>query len=122
VSAYLKKAKVKIMRADFAKCVKTAKKGDFVYFDPPYDYEIGINGFDAYQKGGFGRVGQIRLAKICHELDAKGIKFMLSNHDTKLVKKLFKNFKIEIVQARRMINSKADKRGLVNEVIVRNYI
>ncbi|CAM9122711.1 Dam family site-specific DNA-(adenine-N6)-methyltransferase [Mycoplasma marinum] len=117
-----KKRMVKIRNTDFVKAVHGIKPGDFVYFDPPYDYEEGINGFDAYQKGGFGRKGQIRLANLCRKLDKMGVKFMLSNHNTKFIQELFEGFDIKIVKARRSINSNGKGRGEVEEVIVRNYV
>lgn len=46
---------------------------------------------------------------------------MLSNHNTKFIQNLYKNYKIHIVPAKRMINSDASKRGYVEEVIITNY-
>ncbi len=126
VSNYLSKKEdgkklIKIRNGDFAKALHDIKPGDFVYFDPPYDYEKGIKGFDAYQKGGFGIKGQLRLARLCNKLNAMGVKFMLSNHNTELIRDLYKDFDIKIVKARRSINSNGEGRGKVEEVIVRNY-
>ncbi len=112
---------VKIRNTDFTKALHDIQPGDFVYFDPPYDYAEGVTGFDAYQKGGFGRKSQIKLANLCKKLDAMGVKFMLSNHNTKFIQELFKDFNIKIVNARRSINSNGEGRGKVEEVIVRNY-
>ena len=44
-----------------------------------------------------------------------------SNHNTKFINELYKGFHITIVPAKRMINSKADGRGEVKEVIITNY-
>ncbi|CAM9101281.1 DNA adenine methylase [Mycoplasma todarodis] len=112
---------VKIRNTDFAKALHDIQPGDFVYFDPPYDYEEGVNGFDAYQKGGFGRKGQIKLAKLCKKLDDMGVKFMLSNNNTRFIRNLYEEFEVNIVKARRSINSNGGGRGKVEEVIVRNY-
>lgn len=46
---------------------------------------------------------------------------MLSNHNTELIKELYKDFKITEVKAKRVINSNGQKRGLVSEVIITNY-
>ncbi len=46
---------------------------------------------------------------------------MLSNHNTKIIQELYSQFRINIVQAKRMINSKGDKRGEIEEDIIRNY-
>jgi len=57
------------------------------------------------------------------KLDKKGVYFVLSNSYARPIREMYSEvdyFKIEIVQARRAINSKADKRGPVNEVLVTN--
>jgi len=46
---------------------------------------------------------------------------MLSNHNTAFIRDLYKEFNIHIVNAKRMINSKADGRGDVEEVVITNY-
>ena len=66
---------------------------------------------------------QERLSDICHKLDDKGVNFVLSNSHVKQIVDLYDsnpNFRIKIVKARRSINSKADRRGPINEVLVTN--
>lgn len=46
---------------------------------------------------------------------------MLSNHNTPFINELYKDFRKEIVLARRAINSNASKRGVVEESIILNY-
>ena len=46
---------------------------------------------------------------------------MLSNAATPFILDLYKDYNIDIVYAKRCINSKGDKRGDVEEVLVRNY-
>jgi DNA adenine methylase len=46
---------------------------------------------------------------------------MLSNHNTPFIRELYQGFRFEIVKARRNINSKADGRGTVEEIVVMNY-
>lgn len=46
---------------------------------------------------------------------------MLSNHNTPFINELYKDFRKEIVLARRAINSKASKRGVVQESVILNY-
>ena len=99
--------------------LKDAKKGDFVYFDPPYDSDIST--FNSYTEDGFGKEEQIRLAKVFKELDEKGVYVMLSNHNTILINELYKDYNIHIIEAKRSINSKGNKRGNVEEVIITNY-
>jgi DNA adenine methylase len=46
---------------------------------------------------------------------------MLSKHNTPLINELYKDYKIDIVWAKRAINSKVEGRKGVEEVVVRNY-
>ena len=121
LNLFFKNRKPVITNIDFEDAVKNAKTGDFVYFDPPYDTWEDKNSFTSYDKNAFGKEEQVRLAKVFKELSDKGIYVMLSNHNTKFINELYKGFHITIVPAKRMINSKADGRGEVEEVIVTNY-
>lgn len=106
---------------DFELAVKNAKAGDFVYFDPPYDTWEEKNSFTSYDKNAFGKDEQVRLAKVFKKLSDRGVYVMLSNHNTQFINELYKGFHITVVSAKRMINSKADGRGAVEEVIITNY-
>lgn len=119
VSNYLTINDVKILSIDFEESVKDAKKGDFVYFDPPYDSDTST--FNSYTEEGFGKNEQVRLARVYKELASRGVYVMLSNHNTSLVKELYKDFNIEVIEAKRNINSNGKKRGKVEEVIITNY-
>lgn len=121
VSNYFNKAKITFKCGDFEEAVSGIRKGSFVYFDPPYDPVSDSANFTGYDKGGFDREEQIRLKKLCDKLDAKGVKFLLSNSATEFILELYKDYNITIVQANRAINSRGDKRGKVDEVLVKNY-
>jgi len=112
---------ITILNGDFENAVITAKKGDFVYFDPPYDPIANKNSFTAYSEGDFSENDQVRLANTFSKLDELGVFVMLSNHNTPLIQKLYKKYNITVINAKRMINSDAKKRGNVEEVIVTNY-
>ena len=120
VSNYLTMNNVKIQCVDFEESVKTAKKGDFVYFDPPYDSDTAT--FNSYTEEGFGKDEQRRLATVFKDLDERGVYVMLSNHNTILVKELYKDYHIYVIEAKRNINSNGKKRGKVEEVIITNFI
>jgi len=119
VHYYLTNNDIKIECCDFEESLKKAKKGDFVYIDPPYDSDT--NTFNSYTEGGFGKDEQRRLARVFKELDKKGVKVMLSNHNTILINELYKDYNFHIIEAKRSINSKGNKRGKVEEVIITNY-
>ena len=110
---------VKITCTDFEESLKNVKKGDFVYFDPPYDSNTTT--FNSYTENGFGKEDQKRLAEVYKKLDKLGAFVMLSNHNTMLVNDLYKDYHIHVIEARRNINSNGEKRGSVEEVIITNY-
>ena len=107
------------LSVDFEEAVKDAKKGDFIYFDPPYDSDTSI--FNSYTEEGFGKNEQVRLARVFKELSDRGCYVMLSNNKTSLISELYKDYNIYVIEANRNINSNGKKRGKVKEVIITNY-
>ena len=120
IHSYFNFNNVKMLNCDFAEAIKNAKKGDFVYFDPPYDSETST--FNSYTENGFGKEEQIRLCELFKDLDKKGVKCMLSNHNTKFFNELYEGFNIYVIEAKRNINANGKKRGKVEELIVTNFI
>lgn len=118
--------KVTINHADYKNVLKKAKKGDFVYFDPPY-YPINkTSSFTAYTTDSFLDKEQIELRDTFSELNKRGCFVMLSNSDTPFINKIYselkdKKIKINKVQAGRAINSSGTGRGKITEVLVTNY-
>lgn len=100
----------------------TPKRGDFVYFDPPY-HPKDETSFTKYSKLDFTEQDQVRLRDFAVKLHKNGVKVMLSNSDTLFIKDLYKGsmFNIAIVQAPRFVNCKPNKRNPVNEVLITNY-
>jgi DNA adenine methylase len=121
VSEYFNKANIKFTCQDFEVALQSAAKGDFVYLDPPYEPVSETASFTSYYKTGFDRDEQLRLKKVCDKLNKKGIRFLLSNSATEFILELYKDYRIEVIQAKRAINSKGNKRGDVDEVLVMNY-
>jgi len=95
--------------------------GDFVYMDPPYVPVSTTADFTMYAQDGFDDEDQLRLRRACDVLTSRGVKWMLSNSSAPRVFSLYGDYRIEVVQARRSINSHGTGRGPVDEVIVRNY-
>ncbi len=123
VSKYLNKPQIKILNVDFAEAVKNAKKGDFIYFDPPYDPVSDTASFTGYDVNGFNRDEQKRLKEVFDKLTGKGCRLILSNSQTDFIMDLYQDYrdKIKIVRAARSINSKGLKRGKVDEILVLNF-
>jgi DNA adenine methylase len=112
---------VTLIHADFAQIVRTAKRGDFVYFDPPYHPLSKTARFTDYTRGGFSFDDQERLARIYRQLSDRGVFLMLSNSCTAEIKDLYGDFMIHTVLAKRFINCKGEKRSGAYELIVINY-
>ena len=94
---------------------------DFVYFDPPYYPLSPTSNFTAYSRYSFNEDDQIRLRDIFVKLARRGVKVMLSNSDCPFIRKIYQEFKIHEISASRAINSDANKRGKISEVIVTSY-
>jgi DNA adenine methylase len=115
----LKKARVAVCH--FEDVFETAAPGDLVYFDPPYHPLSITSSFTSYDKGGFGEDSQRQLARVFANLHEKGVKVLLSNSYTPLIRDLYSSFRCDAVMAARNVNSRADRRGKISEALVRNF-
>lgn len=122
VSAYLNQRDVRILEGDFAQAISTARKGAFVYFDPPYHPISDTSSFTGYSVNGFGEKEQIRLKEVCDKLTERGCQVLVSNSSASLIKELYSdpNYEILEVKASRAINAVASKRGRINELLIHN--
>jgi DNA adenine methylase len=121
VNLYLNSNSITITNDDFEAAAKKADGESFVYLDPPYHSQDKTN-FTGYQADGFNDDEQIRLRDTFLYLTKKNIPCLLSNSDTSFIRELYKDkcFDIITVSAKRAINSAADGRGNVNEVLIKN--
>ncbi len=113
-------AGARVEQEDFKMLLVAARKRDFVYFDPPYHPRSATAHFTSYTRDAFTEKDQRALAAVYRGLDEKGCLLMLSNSDTKLIHELYAGFSIRKVSARRSINSRAEKRGPVKELVILN--
>ncbi len=120
-SASLALQNVQILAADFEEALANAGPQDFVYCDPPYHPLNKTSSFTSYTAKKFAASDQERLAQVYRDLDQRGCRVMLSNSDTSLIRHLYHDFRIIEVQARRAINSKANGRGKITELVILNY-
>ncbi|MDY4655650.1 MAG: DNA adenine methylase [Eubacteriales bacterium] len=118
---------VTIVCGDYSLSKSFIDKDTFVYLDPPYRPISETSAFTAYNSDVFDDNEQIRLSKFIDEINLSGAKIVLSNSDPKNVNEednffddLYKNYKINRVEANRAINSKGDKRGKINELLICN--
>ena len=105
----------------FEALLESARPGDFVYLDPPYEPVSRTANFTGYARNGFSQDDQRRLRDVFDALSRRGTKCMLSNSDVPFVRELYHRYRIDTVRAARAINCDARRRGAVNEVVVRNY-
>lgn len=116
-----------ILSAGFEETISLAAKNTFFYFDPPYKPINRTSSFNSYSANEFSDSEQVRLKEFCDVLHEKGYKWLLSNSDpvdangVHFFDELYKGYRIERVKASRNINSKGDKRGKLDEVLIRNY-
>jgi DNA adenine methylase len=117
-----------IRQADFTGCDDFVTADTFVYFDPPYRPLNKTANFTSYSRHNFDDTEQIRLADFFRKLSNRGAKLMLSNSDPKnqdssdnFFDDLYQGLVIRRVNAARMINSNASKRGAITELLITNY-
>lgn len=118
---------VTIVCGDYTLSKSFVDNNTFVYLDPPYRPISKTSMFTSYNVDAFDDNEQMRLAKFIDELNAAGAKIVLSNSDPKNINPadnffddLYKNYKINRVEASRFINSKGDKRGKISELLICN--
>ena len=121
VSKYLNTAEIDFRVGDFEQCVEGAVEGDFVYFDPPYIPLSATSSFTRYTADGFDFEDQLRLRHVVEDLTQRGVFVMVSNSSSPLVANLYTDYRVEIVQANRRVNTKGTDRGKIDEFIVTNY-
>ena len=115
-----KRAQVIIRHCDFLCTIQAMTPGDFVYFDPPYLPISATAKFTNYAREGFGDPEQRSLANVAAELAFRGVHVMVSQADTPYARELYAHplLTVDSVEMPRAINSKADKRGKVGELII----
>jgi len=123
VSKVLQSKKIKISCRDFEAILYDAKKGDLVYFDPPYQPVSSTANFTSYTHRDFIEDDLERLADLANQLTSKGCFVLLSNSNSKVVKEYFssKHWSINTIDANRAINSNSKKRTGHKEIIIKNY-
>lgn len=119
---------VRIEHAPFTRVIDEAASGDFVYFDPPYAPVSKTANFRGYTGRGFSDVQQADLQQVMIGLARRGVAVLLSNSVAPSVVALYEGEKDAAeaglhtfrFPARRAINSRPDRRGAVEELVVSN--
>ena len=120
---------VDLMCSDFAQPLRLARKGDFVYIDPPYQPLSHTANFTAYTTRGFAWSEQERLAVWLARLADRGCYVLINNADTPDVRELYRaafgqrgiKINMQSFETARSINSQPGARGGGKELTVWNY-
>lgn len=121
VNRYLNSTNIEILNGDYLNVLQRIPVNSFVYLDPPYHPVSETANFTGYIQGGWTERDQIRLKNACDQLTGRGIKFLLSNSSADFIKELYDGYIVNTVKAARCINSDADKRGQIDEFLIKNY-
>ena len=122
----------KIENLSYEKNLHLAQKGDFVYFDPPYEPtestnstgEVVISGknFTSYTSVGFDTKEQIKLKECCDNLNERGIQFAVSNSNAPIISEIYKNYNIREFEANRNLNrNAAARKNSATELLISNF-
>lgn len=103
--------------SDFSQTFAGLEAGDVVYCDPPYVPLSPSASFTAYSQGGFGEDQQRQLAELAIAAAQRGVRVVVSNHDTPWTRTLYASATIHAIQVHRSISSKGSTRGAVSELI-----
>ncbi len=115
---HLKAKKAVFKHQDFQKIITTTKPGDVIYCDPPYVPLSDSANFTTYSAAGFDLQQQHRLAELADECLLRGIPVLISNHDTKLTRKIYQTAsKKKFFDVRRFISCNGQKRQHAGEVL-----
>ncbi len=116
-----------IIQCDFAHAANFVTPDTFIYYDPPYRPIRGTSSFNSYTVENFDDSEHARLKTLFDKCHNAGVLQMLSNSDPTnytddmFFDDLYQNYNINRILAKRIINSKADSRGEIRELLITNY-
>lgn len=109
-----------IRNTGFEYILEVAEEDDLVYFDPPYEPMSPTAYFTDYSAEGFGKEDQERLRDVAQKLNERGVNVILSNSGVMYEMYDEAGFYVEVEGATRAINSDAENRDEVDEIIATN--
>ena len=115
VSDYLNDTKGIILNTDYKTVLYKANTGDFVFMDPPYvedhSYQFNYNKDEILDESFI--LGLLNEVK---KLDDRGVKWIMTQSDTKTIRSIFKGYKIVKFPVYR-----AAKKEYTTELLIKNY-
>lgn len=112
-------AGVQFLHQDFRETLRMAKKGDFVYADPPYAIQ-NRRIFNQYGPTTFGLNDLRDLAMHLHGLNDNGVKFLVSYAYSRDAVAIFRDWDIKVTTVQRTVAGNPLKRRRVREMFVTN--
>ena len=120
--------RVRLLHGSFDDIASIAEAGDFIYVDPPYAPISRTANFTSYTAMRFDQADQVRLQQLLITLAQRGCHVLLSNSTSGEISRLYASnanaraagFRALKVPARRAVNSKAERRGPVEEYLITN--
>jgi DNA adenine methylase len=114
--------RAELTSVDFPVACRRAEAGDFVYLDPPYQPLTATANFTSYTSGNFGEADQLRLRDEFEALTLRGVAAILSNSSHQLISDSYegRGYSLERVFMARAINSAAEGRAPIAELLISN--
>ena len=112
---FLNSTKGKIYNDDYKKILQKAKEDDFVFLDPPYieHHKYGFK-YNKNEKLDIDFLNELKLQ--CEVLDKKNVKWLMTQADTKEIRKIFKGYVMKEYPVYRRGN-----KCYKNELLVKNF-
>ena len=113
-----KSQRAEFIQGDFGVAFSQAEPGDVMYCDPPYSPINKTSNFTSYAGNTFDDEEQIRLVKCAEEAGKKGIPTLISNHDVKFTREIYKGAnKLFKFKVQRSISRKGHGRVKIGELM-----
>jgi DNA adenine methylase len=113
-------AKSELRANDFEKVLVDVRSGDHVYLDPPYMPLTTTAFFTHYTSTRFSVEDHERLAIMARELAVRGAHVLLTQGDSPLVRKWYRDFVVSELDVRRFVSSGREKH-LARELVITSY-
>lgn len=106
--------------SDFKGKCMSAKRGDFVFIDPPYTVAHENNGFVQYNQSIFSWDNQIELANITNYLDINNVSFLVTNAYHQSILNLYQTGNQIPISRQSLIGGKGAQRTTYREILITN--
>lgn len=108
-----------ILHGDFQAASANVGQGDLLFLDSPYDL-LNKDTFVKYGKDTFTEQDHRRVAETFINAAEKGAHVIATNHNTALIRDLYRGYSIQEVDVKRLVNTKASARTGKEVIITAN--